>query len=261
MQIDDLSQATYDHIYLSPHLDDAALSCGGRIGAQLAAGERVLAITLCTAAPPPAGPFSALAQRFHADWGLSPDQVVTARLTEDRRAMEQLGCDYYWAGMLDAIYRHPEAYNSRESLFDRPDPADPLFADLAGFVGGLRSRMPGASFYAPLGVGNHVDHLITFATVRSTLGSAVSFYEDIHYVLQPGALERRLQAIGEPMSLEGLAIDASIERKIAAIAAYASQLPELFGSVGAMAPAIRAYAHKVRPSDAQYGERLWRLVG
>jgi LmbE family N-acetylglucosaminyl deacetylase len=190
MHIEDLGRARddYAHVYLSPHLDDAALSCGGRIAAQVAGGERVLAITFCTASPPPDGPFSELARRFHADWGLAPGEVVAARLEEDRQAMERLGCDYHWAGLLDAIYRYPQAYDSRDALFGTPAPDDPLFAVLGRFVGGLRARFPQATFYAPLGVGSHVDHLIAFAAARASLGDAARFYEDIHYVLSPARL-------------------------------------------------------------------------
>ena len=31
-----------DHLYLSPHFDDAALSCGGQIATWTAAGQSVL---------------------------------------------------------------------------------------------------------------------------------------------------------------------------------------------------------------------------
>src|SRR5215216_3168943 len=98
MQRENLNQLDnrYVHVYLSPHLDDAPLSCGGAIAAHVGAGERVLVVTICTAAPPPAGPFSALAEELHANWGLSADQAVAARLVEEREAMQRLGVDYYW---------------------------------------------------------------------------------------------------------------------------------------------------------------------
>ncbi|HEX5690421.1 MAG TPA: PIG-L family deacetylase, partial [Roseiflexaceae bacterium] len=194
MYIEDLSQIRggYDHIYLSPHLDDAALSCGGAILAHLGAGARVLVVTFSTAAPPPEGPFSALAEQFHADWKLSPEQAVAARLQEEQLSMERLGCDYHWAGLLDAIYRFPDAYNQRESLFNTPAVGDPLAASLPAVIGDLRERFPKATFYAPLGVGSHVDHLITHASTYETLGEAAVFYEDLPYAIVPGALERRL---------------------------------------------------------------------
>ncbi len=41
----------YRHIVLSPHLDDAALSCGGFIARMTAAGERVLVVNVCSGIP------------------------------------------------------------------------------------------------------------------------------------------------------------------------------------------------------------------
>src|SRR4249919_2584335 len=107
MQIEDLRQIYdgYDHIYLSPHLDDAALSCGGAIARHANAGARVLVVTLCTAAPPPAGPFSRFAQDHYLMWGLAPELAMAEREREDDLALERLDADTYRAGLLDAIYR------------------------------------------------------------------------------------------------------------------------------------------------------------
>jgi LmbE family N-acetylglucosaminyl deacetylase len=260
MHIEDLSlvRGNYDHIYLSPHLDDAALSCGGAILAYVGAGAGVLVVTFSTAAPAPEGPFSALAQQFHADWNLSPDQVVAARLQEEQLSMERLGCDYHWADLLDAIYRFPEAYNHRDSLFGTPAEGDPLSARLPLFIAELRERFPEATFYAPLGVGSHVDHLITHNAAYTTLGNTALFYEDLPYTIKPGALAQRLAALPDAHAHRTLPIDTTLQGKIAAIDAYASQLGELFGGAEAMATAIAAYAHTLYQPDSHYGERLWR---
>ncbi len=70
MQIQDFSQiqGAYDHVYLSPHLDDAALSCGGAIARHVAAGQRVLVVTICSAVPKARGSINPLADEFHGDW-------------------------------------------------------------------------------------------------------------------------------------------------------------------------------------------------
>src|SRR6185503_3764875 len=92
MHTEDLRQIhdVYDHIYLSPHLDDVALSCGGAIARHSATGARVLVVTVCTASPPSAGPFSSFAEATHQLWGLPPDQAMRTRLYEDSVAMEHL---------------------------------------------------------------------------------------------------------------------------------------------------------------------------
>src|SRR6185295_15615325 len=81
MELEDLRQIHdgYDHIYLSPHLDDAALSCGGAIARHANAGARVLVVTICTAAPPSDGPFSDFANEVHQGWGLAPAEVYSVR--------------------------------------------------------------------------------------------------------------------------------------------------------------------------------------
>ncbi|MGH2521295.1 MAG: PIG-L deacetylase family protein, partial [Anaerolineales bacterium] len=53
------------HLYLSPHFDDAALSCGGTIHQQTRQGERAVVVTVCAGDSPP-GPLSAFAQTLHA---------------------------------------------------------------------------------------------------------------------------------------------------------------------------------------------------
>src|SRR2546421_13050558 len=99
VHIDDLRQIhdAYDHIYLSPHLDDVALSCGGAVAHDVEMGMRILVVTICTAVPAPEAQFSSFVQEMHGRWGLAPSKVVTARLDEDLQAMELLGVDSYWA--------------------------------------------------------------------------------------------------------------------------------------------------------------------
>lgn len=254
--IDELDRS-YAHIYLSPHLDDAALSCGGAIAAHAGRGERVLVLTICTAAPAPDTRFSSLAREFHTFWRLSAAEVVAARLREERAALDLIGADTLWAGRLDAIYRYPAAYHSRATLFGTPAADDPLLPDLEGLFASLRERVPGARVYAPLGVGLHVDHQITFRAARSVWGEELVYYEDFPYVARPGALETRLGLLDEPLRPITQAIDTTLGIKIAAIAAYASQLDELFGSSAAMVTTVEGYARALEPNSGQYGERIW----
>lgn len=262
MHYEDLQhiRGSYEHVYLSPHLDDAVLSCGGAIAWHESSGARSLVVTLCTVAPPADGPFSDLAHEFHAEWGLSPAEVVTARLHEDDLAMEWLGVDYLHAGMLDALYRHPAAYNSRAALFGTPAADDPLGDALLSLITTLRQRMPDATFYAPLGVGMHVDHQLTYAAALATGGESVAWYEDIPYALQPDVLQHRLDALHAPFVPSIINIDATLTRKIRAIAAYESQLVALFGGRADMEQQVRAYAEDLRPEVGTYGERLWLKV-
>ncbi len=270
MHFDSLDHITrsYNHIYLSPHLDDAALSCGGAIAQHRTNGEHVLVVTLCTAAPAPDAVFSELARTFHLEWGLSPAQVVATRIQEDRAAMDLLGVDSLAVGCLDAIYRHPEAYHSRETLFGTPILDDSLHAELDSVIMRLVQQQPTASFYAPLGVGYHVDHQITYQAALRHIGESLALYEDFPYVARPGERERRLEALGEALQPHIITIDQTLNEKTNAILAYASQLAELAHSqLGQEADAERAaqliaeavaeYARQVGAELGTYGERLW----
>jgi LmbE family N-acetylglucosaminyl deacetylase len=217
----------------------------------------VLVVTICTAIPTD-GSFSSLAQEFHGQWGLAHDDAVKERLHEDILAMECLGVDSFWVGMLDAIYRRPDAYNNRTNLYEEPVPDDPLAPALAQLIGALRVRIPGATFYAPLGVGGHVDHRLTFKAALLGQGEmATAFYEDFPYSLDSGAVERRLQELGGGFVPSTIDIDPVLSRKIRAISAYASQLDELFGGTEAMRQLVTGYAETLRPEEGTYGERLW----
>ena len=262
MRYEDLSQLllTYEHVYISPHLDDAVLSCGGALACHTANGARALVVTLCTAVPPLDGPFSDLAREFHAEWGLSPAEVVMTRLREDEVAMALIGVDYMYVGMMDALYRHPHAYNSRAAIFGTPAADDPLDEPLTQFMITLREHMPDATFYVPLGAGKHVDHQITYQAALDALGESVAFYEDIPYVLQPNVLQQRLNELDAPFVASVLDIDSGLLRKIRAAAAYESQLEALFGGAAAMEQQLHDYAEDLRPEAGTYGERLWLRV-
>jgi LmbE family N-acetylglucosaminyl deacetylase len=259
MQLEDLRQVHdgYDHIYLSPHLDDAALCCGGAIARHTNDGARVLVVTLCTAAPSPDGPFSALADAEHRGWGLAPAEVISTRLREDDLALARLDADTYRAGMLDAIYRRPDVYNTREALFGTPAPDDALLDATRQLIAALHHRAPRAIFYAPLGVGNHVDHQIVYAAARDGAGAVMAFYEDFPYMLWDGAFEQRMRAIAQPFVASTIDIDTTLTRKIGAISAYASQLSSLFAEPAALAQIVSNYAENLRPESGTYGERVW----
>ncbi len=253
--------APYAHIYLSPHLDDAAISCGGSIARFVASGDAVLVVNICSASPPVGQALSAFAQQMHAQWGLPPAEAVQQRLHEDIEALETLGVDSYQLDLLDAIYRCPADYVNDPTLFGTIASDDSLAKTLLSHLQPLVARFPGAIIYAPLGVGNHVDHQATYhaAMALAKQGYTVACYEDLPYTAVRGALERRLSQIGgaDLFLPTVMAIDPTLARKISAIEAYASQIGTLFGSSTAMERTIREYAEGLRPDSSTYGERIW----
>ncbi len=240
------------HLYISPHLDDAALSCGGRMWQQAQAGERVRVVTIFAGPPAPDAPLSSFAQEMHARWGLA-DPVVE-RWEEDTAALALLGVEAAYWPYVDCIYRRTAEggflYDSEEALFGEVQPVDgALVAELTGRLRAL-AREQGGAIYAPLAVGHHVDHQV----VRHALGSlaGVVYYEDYPYAAKPEALETALEERRWQAELVALSQEA-LETKIAAIACYGSQLVSLgWADAAEMAQAVRAFAWRVgwdRPAE------------
>jgi len=252
-------------VFLSPHLDDAALSCGGLICSQALSGTPVLVVSIF-AGLPALSSVSPLAAELHERWGNTANPVG-ARLQEDRKAMRLLRADCLHLGYLDAIYRAESEsflYTADEELFAPPCPSDArLVAQIVSDLGSLLVA-EGNTLFAPLAVGNHVDHHLVrdAALALASPSLPVVFYEDYPYVERPGDLTEALDTISpatwksdvRPLSEECL------QTKTKAIAAYRSQLGTLFGGEERMARRVRDYALTVSPNQ-EYGERYWRRTG
>lgn len=252
----------YAHVYLSPHLDDAVLSCGGLIHRQARAGQPPLVVTLFSGQPGTDAQLSAFAQSQHARWG-SPEDVMALRWAEDRAALALLGADYLRLNYLDCIYRgrdHSDQpdwyYASEEALFGPVHSAEQGLPDeLATVLSEFIPPGKNVTLYAPLTVGNHVDHQLTSAAalIMRAQGWSLRFYEDYPYVETEGTLAAALAARGAdywqpvvtPLDEDNLAA------KVEAIACYESQLGVLFGGAEAMATRVRGYVARAG------GERLW----
>lgn len=209
----------YDHVYLSPHLDDVVFSCAGAIRAHVMRGERVLIVTMCTGAPD-----SEPVQRAEAD--LRPLGIAAAawqrlRCAEDKLATQRLGADRCWLGELDAVYRLPDRYRTPRRLFGCIAPGDPLPQALAARLAEL---VGGAQLHAPLAIGRHVDHQIAHLAARA-YSSDVLYYEDFPYAAESGhATAKRLNELGarwQPVLTE---ITSQLDERIAAMRLYRSQL-------------------------------------
>lgn len=232
-------------IYLSPHLDDAALSCGGLIWQQTQAGQPLEVWTVCAGDPPPQT-FSEFAQLLHARWELAPEEAIAVRREEDRQAMAVLGTSYRHFLIPDAIYRlHPKT-------------GEPLYADWEEVIGGLH---PGEQAYlqktaqelsrhlngdellvVPLGVGNHVDHQFT-RSLAQMLGLPLYFYPDYPYTLRFAEEIPYLAPSGSQPQTYAITL-AGLAAWQESVACYASQISSFWGSLDEMKSAIKDFAQK-----------------
>jgi LmbE family N-acetylglucosaminyl deacetylase len=252
----------YAHVYLSPHLDDAVLSCGGFIHRQAKAGQPPLVVTLFSGQPPADVELSAFAKSQHQRWG-TPDDAMAVRWSEDREALAALGADYVRLNYPDCIYRGKTRgdepvwyYTSESAIFGPVHPSeDRLPAELAASLIEMVPPGDGVNLYAPLTVGNHVDHQLTFAAalILRAQGWDLRFYEDYPYVEAEGALVRALAARGtEHWQPTLMALDEDdVAAKVEAMACYESQLGVLFGGAEAMRDRVTDFFTR------SGGERFW----
>ena len=103
-------------LFLAPHYDDVALSCGGTV-AQLATDHLTPTIVTVMGGVP-TGPFTEFAQGQHARWGFAPETAVEMRRLEDSCAAKVLAANSVWLDVLDAIYRS-DRYTSDDAILAR----------------------------------------------------------------------------------------------------------------------------------------------
>lgn len=246
-------QTHYDTIYLSPHLDDATLSCGGQIYEQTSQGQAVLVVTVM--AGDPSGGVSDYAQSLQERWEL-PADAGAGRRAEDLAACRILGVDALHWNIPDCIYRtDPETgdplYLSDDDIFADVHPAESTLVDA---VADLLGTLPACErVVAPLTVGHHVDHLIVRAAAEEACDSRLFYYEDYPYAQERDKLAQAVAA--EPNALEPMVVavgDDALAAKIEAILAYRSQLSTFWNDRQDLEAQILGYARQIG------GERLWR---
>lgn len=159
---------------VSPHLDDAILSCGILMQRHKAAGDEVLSLNIFTA-------------------GTNAEN----RRIEEKNAAKEIGAQTFFLDELDAPDRSP-LYKSDIKLFFG------AFDDIPeAYIVKVEKRVRG--FFAehkieqacfPLAAGTHIDHRIAHEIGRRIKDIPVKFYEDRPYILWPGILQGRMNQLG-----------------------------------------------------------------
>lgn len=226
-------------IYLSPHFDDAVLSCGGLIWEQTQKGTQVEIWTI-NAGDPVDEPGSAMIARVHAMWQTgTPRQTVTQRRLEDQNASQTVGAKLKHFNFIDAIYRRNASGELlyQVDVFGTPHPEDSqLRTEISLWL--ASEIQPDDMVACPLALGEHVDH----AHLRYALEmfhTNIWYYADVPYLFKhsetlPGATSG-MQAHHFEISSEGLSHWQS------AIAAHKSQISSLFIDEQDMKAQIETY--------------------
>jgi LmbE family N-acetylglucosaminyl deacetylase len=250
---------TVAHLFLSPHFDDVALSCGGTVARLAAGGVAVAVMTIFGGDPPPDMPLTPYAAEHLPQWGVrSVSAAFATRRAEDATATATLGATLLALPFVDGAFRG-DHYHSWDELRTRLHPAEAaLPGEIAAAV--LASGLVGAEtvITGPLAIGRHVDHRAVFAALclLAARGYRARGYEDFPYAADAGEYAARMAAPELARATpEIVAIAPWLETKICAIACYASQLPSLFRD-GAMAETVRAYSAHVAGGNG-IAERFW----
>lgn len=170
-------------IYLSPHLDDVALSCGGLIWEQKALGDQVEIWTLC-AGDPPEGELTTFARSLHERWGTGADATAVRR-REDEASCAILGVPFRHLDVPDCIYRRLPG-SGVPVIEIESDLTSPLSEDEYPLADALARRLAGllpkdARLVSPLCIGGHVDHHLA-RRVAEGAGRPLWFYADFPYI-------------------------------------------------------------------------------
>lgn len=267
---------------VSPHLDDAVLSCGIAMQRAKAAGGEAVVINIFSAG--------------------SGSEV---RQANDLQAVALLGGRSVFLDELDAPDRDVRYKVEREIFYgDIGAVSAEYIAHVATRIGHVIDKEKPDLVIFPLGVGTHIDHLVAFEASKQ-LGGNITYYEDRPYVLWPGMLQARMNMLGcdaglSPVSAQEMAAshgeyhflhgdgkfprDMPPERLVVpaqyhmraisegheasadevarlydSLACYVSQMPFIYPSREAFLH--DSYAHeKTRSGQHAYIERSWSLM-
>ena len=222
---------------LSPHLDDAAFSCGGTLATLAAGCWQVVMATLFTGSVPEPRGFALACQ---LDKGLPAEaDYMALRREEDVAAAAALGVALRHLPFREAPHR---GYGSAPELFAALRADDDVAAGLAPALAELIAAEKPDLLLAPQAIGGHVDHV---QAVRALDALAcplpVLWWRDYPYTVRDAAPKEPLRERFAGLGSREIRLSPEAEaRKEAACAAYATQIGFQFGGREALSRRLAA---------------------
>jgi LmbE family N-acetylglucosaminyl deacetylase len=246
-------------VILSPHLDDAALSCGALLHALRERVSTLVVSISCSTSRRPASDGSRKIERRHGQVS------ARTRRAEDIAAMHSVNAYFVHLSFADGIYRRSPLTgkliyrNARERwVLPRVDDMAHI-EELYLVLRRLCLDLGRILLLSPMGVGHHVDHQIAaqvaLRLAATAAGAELLFYEDFPYVADPrvgrGDQDDPLQALARLRLAPArrFALPVAVDAKMALLRHYASQIPALFGNDDGMRERIAGHQNRTLPSE------------
>ncbi len=236
----------HTHLFLSPHLDDAVLSCGDYIVKLLQDGEKVKVVTIFTGYPVE-GELSDAAKKFHEECGCG-NEPIKYRCAEDAAAMNYIGCEYSHLGLYECLYRKDDSgkniYSDLEDIYHLDFDAERAYIQQTRNL--LLQELENYDYiYAPLGIGNHADHLLVHSIIediKKIKEMKVFYYQDFPYVINSCINNITIDSAHPYCKRIFELSEKDILTKLAAIRLYNSQIKILFDSDEHMQSCVYEYS-------------------
>lgn len=212
-------------LILSPHLDDAVLSCGDLISKYVKEGYLVDVLTIFSGSEDKEN-LSTAAKQFHSNCFLDHNAMLI-RKEEDKKAHDFLGCNSLYLDKLECLYRrdnlgylYPDLNNIYHLEYNREKENIKCLSNELQDIAKNYDIV-----YAPLGLGKHADHLMVNEAMKLIDGNyELYFYEEVAYVCYYYR-SNKFSDWGKGMKNKLIEIsDDEYDKKISAILLYRSQL-------------------------------------
>jgi LmbE family N-acetylglucosaminyl deacetylase len=224
-------------VFVSPHLDDAALSCGDLLS-YLSTKTDVTVINVFTRAGK--GGETLSAKKALSDSGFTTGAALyQARRAEDKAAFASVGIQVVNLGEIEALWRQKNTLSVLEKLIGKALPevthSYPTYRlhitrgkiastdrETVERIGNkLQYLIPeNAVVFSPLGIGAHADHLVVRKAVER-------YFQPLYWYDQPYN-EREKKGSDSDISQHRLKYHRKNSRKHALIASYKTQIDLLF---------------------------------
>lgn len=241
------------YIFISPHLDDVALSCGGIIQTLCSNGHEVSIWTVFAGIPENII-YTDFAESLHLRWKLTNKNPILSRQKEDQKACQILGTNCKYFHFLDCIYRE----NEKGSPIIQKE--SDLFQNISGnqtnlvdeIANAINKQLPSTSIIvSPFAIGNHIDHqLVKSALLKINI--QLWFYADYPYVTKENSDfdETYIDNLEEEAFLLS---EKSILMWKQSVSAYLSQISTFWNGTNEMFTKVDEYVQKGG------GKKLWKM--